>query len=108
MKPILVWDEFVYLLTQKRIIVDDLEREKLKRYSAAADGCANNPDLGCMLFCKEFNFNQASNLFDGEENLFKEISKNFDQFKELLSKGVTELLKTNPMILKNEDLQNMI
>ena len=48
LKPIMVWDEIVYLLTKKRLISDELERLKIKRYIMITGKCNLNPMKGCI------------------------------------------------------------
>lgn len=55
----------------------------------------NSPEKGCQEFCKEFNINKVSDVFDGEQEVFKKMHKNLKQFNKLYQKGLPELLQQN-------------
>lgn len=66
----LVWDELIYLIAQRRIFSDTEDFEKMKRYIEISEKCAQDQERGCTGFCEEFNFNIISYVFDGEQKVF--------------------------------------
>lgn len=106
-RPLLALDEWIYLVANRRIIEDDNEREKMKRYAAASVACELNPSTGCSEFCKEFNPNKKSDIFDGEPTFFHDYYKNFKKFMNLYDGGVERMINQNFISFTEDQLKTL-
>jgi hypothetical protein len=83
-KMILNFDEWIYLVSGRRLIESHTDRATLRRYILIIDKCKQNTQKidNCAEFCKQFNVNKFTYMFDGEEELFQQIAENFKNFLE--------------------------
>ena len=74
-------DEWLFLAVGRRLITSATNRAIFRRYIAIVDNCKDDKDVEhCLEFCREFNLNKMSSMFDGEGELIDEILDNFDKF----------------------------
>lgn len=92
-RPLMILDEWVYLMSNRRLIEDDIERLKMRRYIKMSATCKSSPDKGCDKICSEFNINKRTDIFDGEKTFFQNYYANFQKFMEIYDTGVTEMFK---------------
>lgn len=67
-------DEWLFLTVNRRLINTAINRAIFRRYIAIVDNCKENKDVEhCIEFCREFNLNRLSSMFDGEDEIIEEI-----------------------------------
>ncbi len=87
MKMLMLLDEWVFFTTGKRLMASATDRAIYKKYIIITQRCVSDPNklANCMDFCREFNVNKFSYMFDGElkpiDNYLDNFTKFFDQFK---------------------------
>jgi hypothetical protein len=80
-RMMLLFDEFLYLTTSQKLLEED-DRNTYRRYGMIISKCVENRTklVNCEEFCKEFNVNRLTYLFDGEEKSLKDFMKKFLKF----------------------------
>ncbi len=96
----LLLDEFFYLVSDKRLIKNSVNRAILHKYKVIIDKCENGDQEKCNMICKEFNMNKFTYLIDGEDELITDFLNQFDTLYDLISnpKRLPELF----LIRRNE------
>ena len=86
----LLMDEFVYIISNLRLIPNQSDRELLHKLKISTKACAENQadKTHCHILCEEYNVNRKSYLFDGEQKLI-------DDFLEIFNKVYNALITTN-------------
>ena len=86
MRMVMVLDEFIFLITDRRIIKKDLDRYMIRRNILIVDKCAKNPfkEGECYDMCLQFNLNRFTDLFDGESEVLKDFADDFPDYKDYL------------------------
>ena len=81
-KPLLVVDEFVFIMTNKWLIKSKSERYYLKWYIAVTDKCRKDPTFeNCSEICEDLNLNKRSFIYDLNTKLFLHFRHNYiDEF----------------------------
>lgn len=76
---LLLLDEFVYIITDKRLLPNKIDRQILQRYILIIQKCKANPKKlsECEELCKQFSLNKFTYMFDGEQYIFKKYIENF-------------------------------
>ena len=76
---LLLLDEFIYLITDQRLLQNKVDRQILQRYILIIQKCKGNPKKleACEELCKQFNLNKFTYMFDGEQILWKKYIENF-------------------------------
>lgn len=69
----LLLDEFIYLVSNQRLIKYDADRAILHKYKIITNKCKADPK--CFDVCKEYNMNKFSYMFDGEGLFIKGFLK---------------------------------
>lgn len=83
---ILILDEFIYIITNKRLMGKSFDRYMMRRNLLIVDKCALNPfkEGECDDMCLQFNLNRFTDLFDGEDEVIQEFVDNFPDYFDLL------------------------
>ena len=82
MKYVLVLDEFVYLISNFRLIQYDADRGIMHKYMVVTNKCKSDPK--CFSICQEYNLNKFSYIFDGEALFIKDFMKRFAMVRDKL------------------------
>lgn len=82
MKYALLLDEFIYLISNQRLIKYSADRAILHKYKIMVTKCKGNPK--CFDVCKEYNMNKFSYMFDGEGLFIKDFLKKFRKMMDYL------------------------
>ena len=78
---LLVLDEWVYLVANQRLFTNGSDRAVFRRYALILEKCKEDQTIeNCAAFCREFNINRYSYMFDGEIEPLEEFTKNFSTF----------------------------
>lgn len=78
----LFMDEWMYLTVERRLIPSPTDRAVLRRYIQIISRCQKLKGnlQECADFCREFNINKYTYMFDGEKRIVEEIIENFLDF----------------------------
>lgn len=71
----LLLDEFVYLVSNYRLLRYEADRGILHKYKLGVEKCKG--DIKCYDLCKEFNLNKFSYVFDGDSLVTKDFLKRY-------------------------------
>lgn len=79
---LLILDEWVFLVSGRRLFNSHNDRALFRRYILITARCRKNRGKieECADFCKQFNVNRFSYMFDGEKKPLREFSINFRNF----------------------------
>lgn len=91
----MIVDEFYYLTTKKRLVTSASDRATYRRYNLIITQCIMfRGDLNkCGDFCREFNVNRFTYMFDGEEESIKDFVKNYIVFYQNVTKNPKKFFK---------------
>lgn len=92
----LLLDEFIYLISNYRLITSQSDREIMHRYKVTIEKCEKGDQEFCNELCKEFNINKFSYLIDGEGDFIKSFNYELERLKPLLTDE-----KQQPLLFKN-------
>lgn len=86
-KFLLLLDEFIYLITGRHLMENAADRITYSRYILLIEKCKGSPDTPsmCIEFCRNFNLNKLSYLFDGEKEVIRDYLARFFSISELLT-----------------------
>ena len=80
-KNLLVLDEWVFIVSGRRLMEEKEDRDVLRRIILIVGKCKKSAQIKfCDDFCREFNFNKFSYMFDGEQTVWEEYVNNFANF----------------------------
>jgi hypothetical protein len=99
-KIFLVLDEWFEITIGKGIFGEE-DKAKFRRYVQIIDKCDKKKNISdCFEFCREFNTNKFSALFDaeGEKEMMKRFYKDFRKLKNLVENNPEEIFKNFPTI----------
>ena len=75
---LLMWDEFIYILSNTRLMKYTADRIILKRYVVFIRECKVSPrNPNCRWLCLEYNVNKFSYLYDGEARVIRDFMNSF-------------------------------
>lgn len=95
-KNLMVLDEWIFIVSGKRMIEDMDDRSVFKRYNLIINKCKKSAQIRyCDEFCREFNFNKFSYMFDGEQNVWEEYLNNFVEFYQSYTTNKNKVWKSN-------------
>ena len=81
-------DEWLFLAVGRRLVSSATNRAIFRRYIAIVDECKDYKDVEhCLEFCREFNLNRLSLMFDGEEDVIDSILDNYEDFLKTFDKN---------------------
>lgn len=73
-KLLVIFDEWVYLLSNKHVFESIGELNMIKRLIVIVQRCRDNLNSkGCADLCSEFNINKYSYIFDGEPETWNDF-----------------------------------
>ena len=83
----LLLDEFVYLISNYRIIKSQSDRAAFHKYSILIKKCEKDQSdrSSCDPLCKEFNINKFTYIIDGEPDFLKNFVKEYGKIHEKLT-----------------------
>lgn len=85
-KLALILDEFIFLVSHKRLIKYQSDRALLHKYLVIMRECKKNPNSElCNSVCQQYNFNKFTYIIDGEGHIIKEFFILYGRFKKLMS-----------------------
>lgn len=78
-RPLLLLDEWFFLTSGKRVMENGADREKYRRYFNVLVKCEQGGGdvMECLDFCREFNLNKYTSMFDGETNVISDFISRF-------------------------------
>lgn len=83
----LLLDEFVYILSNYRLIDYRDDRVILHKYMLMLNECnVSKSSQRCVSLCKEFNINKFSYMFDGEGRFVKDFLMKFNKIFNYITK----------------------
>ncbi len=86
-KLMLLLDEWVYLTCGIHLILSATNRAIYRRYMVIIKDCEDKKDLlHCANFCREFNLNRFTYMFDGEIEVITEFMDRFEVFSGMIKK----------------------
>ena len=79
---LLLLDEWVFLVSGRRLFNSHNDRALFRRYILITERCRQNQQKieECADFCKQFNVNRFSFMFDGEDKPLRDYVSNFRDF----------------------------
>lgn len=82
----LLMDEFVYIVSNLRLIPNKFDRGILHKYRVVTKACVENQadKENCLALCKEYNVNRKSYLFDGEQKFIDVFLEEFNKIYDVL------------------------
>lgn len=84
---VLTLNEWVFLTTNFKLIEKDSNRNLLKRFIVVIEKCDSDKSVeSCSNFCREFNINKFTEMFDGEQEIFVNLIDRFSIFYEKFKK----------------------
>ena len=100
-KMFLTMDEWMYLTVDRRLVETATDRAILRRYTQIIARCQllKGNLQECADFCREFNINKFTYMFDGETHIITQIISNFLDFYKDISHPST-LFKNNLRITR--------
>lgn len=81
MKHVLLLDEFVYLISNYKLLRYDADKGILHKYKAITKDCLAGQ---CDALCGEYNLNKFSYMFDGDSLLTNDFLKRYQKISDYL------------------------
>ena len=102
-KFLMLLDEFFFIVTEQRLMEEDIDRAVFHRYILLLDKCKKSPEniKACEDVCRQFNVNRFTYLFDGESLAFDEYVKRFMDVVDVLTGDKDDFLKLFALRKKN-------
>ncbi len=106
-------DEFLHITTSKRLM-NKYDRQIFHRYELILKKCEKDPKNleNCADFCREFNLNKFSYMFDGEEKAIERIlkvyNKEYNKLSDLSHKNLKMQFKFRADQWTHKNTENFI